>query len=72
MVGVGDDDVAGSGVTGYGCRHDADGACSGDEDVFAEDGKGERGVNGIAEGIEDGGDLVVDAWCVLPDVGHRA
>ena len=71
LIGVGDDDIACSGMTGYGCGHDADGTCSGDEDVFAEDGKGERGVDGVAERIEDGGDLVVDARGVLPDVGHR-
>ena len=71
LVGVGDDDVACSGVVGYGGGHDADGTGSGDEDVFAEDREGEGGVDGVAEGIEDGGDLGVDAGAVAPDVGHR-
>ena len=48
--------MAGAGVAGDGGGHDADGAGAGDEDVFAEDGEGERGVDCIAEGIEDGGD----------------
>ena len=69
-VGVGDDDVAGSGMAGDGGGHDADGAGSGDEDVFAEDGEGERGVDGVAEGIEDGGDVSRDVGGVTPDVGH--
>jgi len=57
-------------VAGNGGGHDADRAGSGDEDVFAEHGEGEGGVDGVSEGIEDGGDLVLDAGGVLPDVGH--
>ena len=70
FVGIGDDDVARAGVTSDGSGHDADGTGSGDEDVFAEDREGERGVNGVAEGVEDGGDFERDAGRVLPDVGH--
>jgi hypothetical protein len=62
--------VAGSSVFGYGGGHDADGTGSRDEDVFSEDGKGKSGVHGVAEGIEDGGDLARDAGAVDPDVGH--
>ena len=47
----------------HGGGHDADGAGAGDEDVFAEHGEGQRGVDGVAEGIEDGGDFAVDAGC---------
>lgn len=70
LIGVGDDDVASACVSSHGGGHDADGTGTGDENVFAEYGKGERGVDGITEGIEDGSDLVVDAGGVLPDVGH--
>lgn len=70
MVGIGDDNVTGSGVTGDRGGHDADGTGSGDEDIFAEDGKGERGVDGVAERVEDSGNLMLDAGGVLPDVGH--
>ena len=70
LIGVGDDDVARASVASDGGSHDADGAGSGDEDVFAEDGECERGMDGVAEGIEDRGDLVGDAWRVAPDVGH--
>jgi hypothetical protein len=69
-VGVGDDYVAGSGVFCDCSGHNADGTGSGDEDIFPEDREGEGGVYGVAEGIEDGGDLVRDAGTVLPDVGH--
>ena len=71
FVGIGDDDVTCSGVARYSCCHDADGTGSGDEDVFAENGKGECGVDGVAERVEDRGDLVGDAGRVAPDVGHR-
>jgi hypothetical protein len=70
LVGIGDDDVTRAGVTDDGCSHDSDRAGSGDEDVFAEDREGERGVDGVAEGIEDGGYFERDAGRVLPDVGH--
>ena len=69
-VEVGDGDVAGAGVADDGDGHEADGACAGDEHVFAEDGEGEGGVDGVAEGVEDGGDVFGDALVVTPDVGH--
>ncbi len=43
-----------------GGAHDADGAGAGDQHVLADDVEGERGVDGIAERIEDGAHLVVD------------
>ena len=70
LIGVGDDDVAGTGVAGDSGGHDADGTGAGDEDVFSEDGEGEGGVDGVAEGIEDRGDFEGDAGGVLPDIGH--
>jgi hypothetical protein len=70
LVGIGDDNVAGSGMARHGGGHDADGTGSGDKDVFAENGKGECGVDGVAKRIEDCGDLVGDAGRVAPDVGH--
>jgi hypothetical protein len=56
FVEVGDDHVACAGVADDGDGHEADGAGAGDEHVFAEDRERERGVDGVAEGIEDGGD----------------
>ena len=41
-------------------RHDADRPGAGDQHVLADEVEGERGVDGIAERIEDGADLVVD------------
>ena len=34
-------------------------------------GKRERGVDGVAERIEDGGDVQIDVFLVTPQVGHR-
>ena len=59
-VHVGDDDVARPGVAHDGRGHEADRAGAGDEHVFAEHVEGERGVDGVAEGIEDGGHVRVD------------
>ena len=42
-----------------------------DEDVLAEDRERERGVDRVAERVEDRGDLLVDAGPVVPDVRHR-
>jgi len=62
--------VARAGVPRHGRRHDADGAGAGDQHVFAQHGKGKRGMDGIAEGVEDGGDIQRDRFVVAPDVGH--
>jgi hypothetical protein len=59
-VHVGDDDVAGARVARHGRGHDADGARAGHQHVLADQVKAERGVDGVAQGIEDGPDLVVD------------
>ena len=69
-IEIGDDDVARSGVAHDGNGHDADGASAGDEHVFAEDRKRKRGVDGVAEGVEDRGDFKIDAGMMAPDVGH--
>ena len=42
-----------------------------DEHVLAEDRERERGVDRVAERVEDRGDVLVDARPVVPDVGHR-
>ena len=70
-VHVGDDDVPRARVAHDGGRHDADRPGAGDQHVLAEHGEGERRVHGVAEGIEDRGDVEVDARRVLPDVRHR-
>lgn len=68
---VSDDDVAGSGVFGDGGCHDADRAGSSDEHVFAEDFEFESGVDGVAERVEDRGDVEINVRLVLPDVCVR-
>jgi hypothetical protein len=40
--------------------HDADRTGAGDQHVLADHVEGERGMGGIAERIEDRGDLIVD------------
>lgn len=43
-----------------GCSHASDGAGSCDEDVFCDEVPGERGVDGVAEGIEGGDEVFGD------------
>jgi hypothetical protein len=71
LIGIGDDNITSPGVTRNGGSHDADGTGSSDEDIFAEDRECQRGMDGVAERVEDGGDLMADAGSVLPYVGHR-
>lgn len=68
-VNVGDDNVAGTGVFRDRGGHNADRAGSGDEHVFAEHFEFESGVDGVAERIEDRGDVEVDLGLVLPNIG---
>ena len=70
-VRLADDDVAGAGMAGDGGRHQPDRAGADDQHVLAEDGEAERRVDGVAERVEDRGDLLVDARPVVPDVRHR-
>ena len=70
-VRLADDDVARAGVAGDGGRHQPDRARAGDQHVLAQDREGERGVDRVAERVEDRRDLLVDARPVVPDVGHR-
>ena len=55
----------------HGCRHQPDRAGTADQHVLAQDREGERGVDRVAERVEDRRDLLVDARPVVPDVGHR-
>jgi hypothetical protein len=71
LVHIGDDDVACAGVFHHGNGHDADGAGAGDQNVLAHAFKGQRGVHGVAEGIEDARHLLVHAVAMMPDVRHR-
>ena len=70
-VRLADDDVAGAGVAHDRGGHEADGPGAGDEHVLAQHLEAERGVHGVAEGVEDGGHLLVDAGPVVPHVRHR-
>ena len=47
-----------------------DRARAGDEHVFTHHRKRKRRMHRVAEGIEDGRDLMVDAGVMPPDVGH--
>ena len=69
-VHVGDHHVARAGVPRHGRGHDADGSRAGDQHVLAQHRKRKRRVHGVAEGIENGGDIEVDAVMMPPDVGH--
>jgi hypothetical protein len=54
-----------------GGRHDSDWTSAGDQNVLAKNIERQRGVDGIAEWIEDGGGIAVYAWIVPPDIRHR-
>ena len=69
-IDIGDHGVARAGVPRHGRRHDADGAGAGDQHVLAQHGEGKRGVDGVAEGVEDGRDVERNRFVVAPDVGH--
>ena len=70
-VRVGDDDVTGARVADDRDGHAADRAGAGDEHVLAEHRERERRVDGVAERVEDRGDVLVDPGPVVPDVRHR-
>src|SRR5690606_23094627 len=69
LAHIGDHDVAGARVAGHGGGHQADGSRPGDQHVLADDREGQRGVHGVAERVEDRGDVQVDGDAVHPDVG---
>ena len=60
VVDVGDHDVARADEARDRGRHDADRAGAGDQHVLADQVEGQRGVGGVAERIEDRGDVVAD------------
>ena len=57
-IDVGDDDLARADALRDQRAHDADRPGAGDQHVLADQIEGQRGVHGIAERIEDRGDLV--------------
>ena len=52
--------MPGADVAGDGAGHNADRAGAGDQHVFADEIEGERGVDRVAEGIEDRAEFIVD------------
>ncbi len=52
-------------------RHDADRPGAGDQHVLADEIESERGVDGVAERIEDRAELVVDVVGQRHDVERR-
>ena len=70
-IHVGDHHEARAGVLRDRRCHQSNGAGAGDQHVFAEHGKRQRGVDGVSERIENRGDIQIDGGSVTPDVGHR-
>ena len=62
--------MTGAGLFAYRRRHAADRARARNQDIFAEQIELQRRVHCVAEGVEQGSDIEVDAGTVLPDVGH--
>ena len=71
VVDVGDDDVARADEAHDRRGHDADRPGAGDQHVLADDVERERGVHGVAERIENRGDLIVDRVGQLECVERR-
>src|SRR5688572_8086694 len=53
------------------CSHATDRAGAGDQHVFAKNVERKRSVHGVAQRVEDRGDIEIDAGAVMPHVGHR-
>ena len=51
--------------------HETDGAGAGNEDIFTEDRKGKRRVDGVAKRIKDARDVEINARAMVPDIAHR-
>ena len=69
VVHVGDDYMPGADVLGDGHGHDPDGASAGDQHVFADDAERQSRMRGVAEGVEDAGQFVVDDGREFEDIG---
>ena len=70
IIEIGDHDVAGSGMSGNRRSHDSDRASSRDQNVFTEHVERQRGVDSIAERIEDRCRVAIHAGVVPPDIRH--
>src|SRR4029079_5595638 len=51
--------------------HAADRPCTRDQHVFAKDGERQRSVDGVAERVEDRGDVLRHARTLMPEIRHR-
>src|SRR5262245_46326325 len=71
LVDVGDHDVARASKADDRDGHQANRTGAGDQYICSQHREAERGVDGVAEGVEDGGDIKRDVGGMLPDVGHR-
>src|SRR5258708_2883684 len=65
---VTDGDIPGAGVPGHDRCHQTDRPGAGDEKVLPEDRERQGRVHGVAEGVEDGGNVEADARLVPPHV----
>src|SRR5690606_29012625 len=71
FIDVRDHNVPCAGVFRDRCGHYADRPGARDQNVFAENLEGKRGMHRVAERIEYRGDIRVDVRFVLPDIRHR-
>ncbi len=67
-----DDNISRGGVLGHGGSHDSDRPRAGDQDILAQHRERQRGMDGVAEGIENRGDIQIDSRLVPPQIsdGH--
>ena len=69
IIHVRDHDMTGANMMRDRRRHRPDRARAGDQHVFADHVPLQRGVGGVAERVEDRGDIEIDAIGMVPDIG---
>jgi hypothetical protein len=52
-------------------RHTPNRTRSGDEDIFSQERKGQRGVSGVSKGIKNGRNVIANLRRELPDIRRR-
>ena len=71
FVDISNDDAARARVFADAARNDADGACARDEHVLADEREHKRGMRGVAEGVEEGDNVLRETLVDGNDVACR-
>jgi len=69
-IDVGNDHEACAGVANNRSGHQTDRSGPGYQHIFAQHGEGQSRMDSVAERIEDGSDIAINAVVMMPDIGH--